>query len=334
MKVVIIHGLWFLEEALAVIRDVARVAVPADASEAALRAELEDADALVVSFDPRVDRGLIAAAPGLRHVARLGVGVDNIDLKAATERGLFVTNTPDVTADSVAEFTLALLLALAKNIPACDRAVKGGRWGDRQGLIRLNRELHGKTHGIVGMGKIGGRVAIRCRAFGMRVLYQQRHRDPDFERAAGVAYAPFAALLRESDSISLHLPLTQETTNLFDRPQFESMKEKALLINQARGPVVNEEALVWALREGRIGGYGTDVYSSEPPDPQSELLGFGNVIASPHLGGANYETRLRTCMMIAEDVVRVIRGDLPLNLVNREVLGQEDLKAFSTDPKG
>jgi glyoxylate reductase len=154
----------------------------------------------------------------------------------------------------------------------------------------------------------------------MRVLYYKRNRDREFERSTGVEYAPLETLLRESDSISLHLPLTKETANLIDKPQFEAMKRKVLLINQARGQVVNEQALVWALKEGRIAGYGTDVYEKEPPDPQSELLGFKNVIAAPHIGGGNYETRLRTCMMIAEDVVKVMRGDLPTNPVNREAL--------------
>jgi D-3-phosphoglycerate dehydrogenase len=320
MKVVIIHGFWFIEEALDVMRKVAQVTVPRDGSEEALRAELKDADAVVVSFYPQVNRSLIESAPRLRHVARLGVGLDSIDVQAATERGILVSNTPEVTADAVAEFTMALLLSLAKNIPRCDRAVKGGRWEERQELIQANRELNGKTHGVVGMGRIGGRVAVRCKAFGMRVLYHKRNRVPDFERSYGVEYAPFEELLKESDSISLHLPLTKETANLIDRPQFESMKRKVLLINQARGKVVNEQALVWALKEGRIAGYGTDVYEQEPPDPKSELLGFKNVIAAPHMGGGTYESRLRTCMMIAEDVVKVMAGDLPANLVNREAL--------------
>jgi D-3-phosphoglycerate dehydrogenase len=323
MKVVVIHGLWFLEEALDFMRKVAHVTVPRDGSEEALRAELLDADALVISFHPMVDRSLIESAPRLRHIGRLGVGLDNIDVQAATERGILVTNTPEVTADSVAEFTMALLLSLAKNIPGCDRAIKGGRWDERNELMRANRELNGKTHGVVGMGRIGGRVAVRCKAFGMRVLYQKRNRVPDFERSFGVEYASFEALLRESDSISLHLPLTEETVNLIDKPQFEVMKRSILLVNQARGRVVNEKALVWALKEGRIAGYGTDVFEQEPPDPRSELLGFRNVIAAPHLGGGNYDTRLRTCMMIAEDVLKVMRGDPPANLVNREVLQQK-----------
>lgn len=321
-KIVVAHGFGLADEALAAMKDVAQVTILQDASEEALLAELRDASTLLVSIRPAITRRFIESADRLKHIARLGVGVDTVDLKAATERGIFVTNVPEVTSDSVAEFTMTLLLSLAKNIIRCDRAVKEGRWAaERIDLIHENIELSGKTHGIVGMGNIGRRVAIRCRAFGMRVLYYRRNRDLETERTAGVEYAPLETLLRESDSISLHLPLTNETTNLIDKSRLESMKKTAFLINQARGKVVDEEALVWALREGRIGGYATDVYASEPPDPKSELLRFKNVVTAPHLGGGTREARLRANMTVAEEVIRVIRGEVPKNLVNREVLG-------------
>lgn len=319
MKIVITNGLWIVDEALDVIRQVGRVVAPLDHSEGVLLDEMRDADVVVVSFIPHVDRRLIESAGRLKHIARLGVGVESIDLQAATERGVVVTNTPDLTADSVAEFTMTLLLSLAKNLPTCDRAVREGRWAERLALIRINRELCGKTHGIVGMGAIGGRVAVRCKGFGMRVIYNKRNRDLEFERRTGVEYVPLETLLRESDSISLHVPLTAETRNLIDAPQLAAMKNDALLINQARGRVVNEEALVRALREGTIGGYATDVYEQEPPDPACELLSFKNVVVAPHLGGATREARLRACKALAEDVVRVSRGERPNHLVNREV---------------
>ena len=325
MKIVVIHGLWIVEEALAVMGRAGRVVVPRDGSEAALVEEARDADVIVVSFSPHVDRRLIGEAGRLRHIARLGVGVESIDLEAATERGIVVTNTPDLTADSVAEFTMTLLLSLAKNLPSCDRAVREGRLDERLALIRLNRELCGKTHGIVGMGAIGGRVAVRCKAFGMRVIYNKRNRDLEFERKVGVEYVTLETLLRESDSISLHVPLTDETRNLLEGPQFAAMKKDALLINQARGRVVNEEALVRALREGEIGGYATDVYAQEPPDPTWELLRLQNVVVAPHLGGGTREARLRACTALAEDIVRVSRGEVPRHLVNREVLPKMSL---------
>lgn len=325
MKIVITNGLWIVEEALDVIKEVGRVVAPTDYSEAALLDEMKDAEVVVVSFSPHVDRRLIESAGRLRHIARLGVGVESVDLQAATERGVIVTNTPDLTANSVAEFTMTLLLSLAKNLPSCDRAVKEGRWEERLALIRLNRELCGKTHGIVGMGAIGGRVAVRCKAFGMRVIYHKRNRDLEFEKTAGVEYVPLETLLKESDSISLHVPLTAETRNLLDGPRLAMMKKDALLINQARGRVVDEKALVQALREGTIGGYATDVYEQEPPDPACEMLSFKNVVVAPHVGGATREARLRACKALAEDIVKVSRGEMPRHLVNKEVLQKKDL---------
>ena len=319
-KIVVAYGFGLAEEALAVLKEAAQVTVLRNGSEEALLAELRDANTLLVSIRPAITRRFIESAPQLRHIARLGVGVDTVDLQAATERGIFVTNVPEVTSDSVAEFTMTMLLSLAKNIVRCDRAVKEGRWAERLELIHENIELSGKTHGIVGMGNIGRRVAIRCRAFGMRVLYYRRNRDLETERTAGVEYVPLDTLIRESDSISLHLPLTKETTNLIDKPRLESMKRTAFLINQARGKVVDEEALVWALKEGKIGGYATDVYASEPPDPKSELFRFKNVVTTPHLGGGTREARLRANMTVAEEALRIIRGEPPKNLVNREVL--------------
>ena len=319
-KIVVAHRFEPGEEALALLREVADVVVLENESEALLLEEIRDADTLLVGISPRVTRSLIAVAPRLKHIARQGVGVDIVDVPAATERGILVTNVPDVTSDSVAEFAMTLLLSLAKNLIRCDAAVKGGRWHERRQLIRSNIELNGKTHGIIGLGRIGRRVAVRCQAFGMRVIYYKRTRDQDFERSAGVSYASLETLLQESDSISLHLPLTPETTNLIDTPQFQMMKQTVLLVNHSRGTVVNELALVRALREARIGGYATDVYEHEPPDPTIELLSFRNVIASPHLGGGTREARARANMTVAEDVARVIHGRLPKNPVNSAVL--------------
>ena len=163
-------------------------------------------------------------------------------------------------------------------------------------------------------------MATRCRAFGMEVIYHKRQRDLAFEAAAGVAYVSLAELLGRSDSISLHLPLTAETVNLIAEPQFALMKPTVLIVNHSRGTVINEQALIGALRDGRIGGYGTDVYDQEPPDPASALFGFPNVVASPHLGGGNRDSRARGNMVVVEDVLRVLRGERPLNLVNRDVL--------------
>lgn len=319
-KILVAHRFEPGEEALAIMREVARVVILESDSEEILLDQIKDADALLVGISPQVTRALIGSAPRLKHVARQGVGVDIVDLAAATERGILVTNVPDVTSDSVAEFAMTLLLSLAKNIIHCNETVKGGQWGRRRELIRTNLELNNKTHGIVGLGRIGRRVAARCRAFGMRVLYYKRNRDHDFEQSTDITYVPFETLLQESDSISLHLPLTPETKNMIDTPQFDMMKRAVLMVNHSRGSVVNERALVQALEDGTIGGYATDVYEQEPPDPAGKLLSFSNVIASPHLGGGTIEARGRANRMVAEEVVRVIRGLQPRNLVNKEVL--------------
>jgi D-3-phosphoglycerate dehydrogenase len=324
-KIVVACGFGIDEQALSLLGEVAEVTLIRNDSDAALAAEIRDADTILVGPRPYVNRSLIESAVRLRHIARVGVGLDSIDIQAATERGIIVTNTPDVTADSVAEFTMSLLLSLAKNIPRCDRAVRENKWNERHEIGRTNIELNGKTHGIVGLGKIGRRVAVRCKAFGMRILYYKRSRDLEFEESVGIEYVPFKTLLKESDSISLHTPLTNETANLFDQPQFESMKRTALLINQSRGKVVNEAALIQALRDGRIGGYATDVYEDEPPDPKSALLRFKNVVVSPHVGGGTRESGSRVSMVVAEDVVKVIKGDIPKNVVNKEVLQNRPL---------
>jgi D-3-phosphoglycerate dehydrogenase len=327
MKVVILHDVFFFDDALAAMQEVAKVTIMHDDSRQALLAEVADADAIAVGPGTFVDRPFIESATRLKLIARIGVGVDRIDLQAATERGVFVTNNPASTADTVSEFTVALLLGLAKNIPAGDRAVKDGQWvAGKQQATYGNVELCGKTHGIVGMGEIGSRVAAACKALGMKVLYFRRTRNAQLERLLGVEYAPFDTLIRESDTISIHTPLTSETRNLFDTPQFDAMKRTALLINQSRGQVVNEIALLRALKEGRIGGYATDVYEKEPPDPNSELLKLHNVIVAPHVGGLSREAGLRYSMNIAEAVIAIAKGAVPNNLVNRAVLDKAELR--------
>jgi D-3-phosphoglycerate dehydrogenase len=326
MKVVILHDVFFFDEAIAAMQEVATVTIMHDGSREALLAEIADADAIAVGPGTFVDRHVIDSAPRLKLIARIGVGVDRIDLQAATERGVFVTNNPASTADTVSEFTVALLLGLAKNIPSGDRAVKEGQWvAGKQRATYGNIELAGRTHGVVGMGEIGSRVAAVCKALGMRVLYFRRNRNAHLERLLGVEYAPFDKLVRESDTISVHTPLTDETKNLFDTPQFEAMKRTALLINQSRGQVVNEEALLRALKEGRIGGYATDVYEKEPPNPNSELIKLKNVIVAPHVGGLSREAGLRYSMNIADAVIAIAKGAVPDNLVNRGVLDKAEL---------
>jgi phosphoglycerate dehydrogenase-like enzyme len=323
MKVLICYDALVVKQAVAAMAEMATVATVSNPTQEALLAQAADADFIVTGPSSFIDRNVIDRAGPLKLIARMGVGVDRIDLDTATARGIFVTNNPGLAADSVSELTVALLLAVAKNIPSGDRAVKEGRWGPaKEAASRDNVELCGMTHGVVGMGQIGSRVAAVCKALGMRVLYCKRNRNADLERVLGVEYAPFDKLIRESDTISLHTPLTDETKNLFDAPQFEVMKRTALLINQSRGLVVNEKALVAALREGKIAGYATDVYDDEPPSPDSELLQLGNVVAAAHVGALTRQGRLRTSMTVVEAMRVVSKGGVPNNLVNKAVLAK------------
>jgi len=308
------------DEPLAMMRAVADVVTPRDGSEEALLEAVRDADSLLVDVLPPVTRRVFEAAPKLKHVARMGIGVDSVDLKAATEHGVIVTNVPDASTDTVAEFTLTMLLALARHVTWCDRAVRTGHWNDRLELIGINTELFGKTHGVIGLGRIGSRVATRCKAFGMTLIYYDVVRNEALEREHGIAYRPLDRLLREADTMSLHLPLTAQTRDLITRPQFETMKKTALLVNQSRGKVVNEKDLVEALRAGIIAGYATDVYDTEPPN--SELTTLPNVFLSPHLAGLTRESRIRLNMTIAQDAIQVLRGEVPANLVNKDVVGR------------
>jgi D-3-phosphoglycerate dehydrogenase len=321
MKTVVLFDAFLSDEAIARMEKLGKVTITRDDKRETLLAEAPEAGAFIVGPGSYITREIIAAAPHLKLIARIGVGVDRIDLQAATEHGVYVTNNPAKTADSVSEFTIAMLLGVAKNIPWGDRAVKDGNWAaGKERASTDNIELFGKTHGVIGMGEIGSRVAAVCKAFGMRVLYHKRNRNYDLERLLGVEYAPFDKLIRECDSISLHTPLTAETRNLFDKPQFDAMKKTALLINQSRGQVVNEGALLEALKAGKIGGYATDVYEDEPPNPHDEIFRLTNVLVQPHVGGASREAKVRMSMTMADAVTAVIKGEVPNNVVNKAVL--------------
>ena len=320
MKIVTAYNMALADEPVAMMRQIADVVSPRDGSEDSLIEAVRDADSLLVDVHPPVSRRVFDAAPKLKHVARMGIGVDTVDLTAATEHGVMVTNCPDASTDTVAEFTLTMLLALARHVTWCDRAVRTGHWNDRLELIGINTELFGKTHGVIGLGRIGSRVATRCKAFGMTLIYYDVVRNEALEREHGIAYRPLDRLLREADTMSLHLPLTAQTRDLITRPQFETMKKTALLVNQSRGKVVNEKDLVEALRAGIIAGYATDVYDTEPPN--SELTTLPNVFLSPHLAGLTRESRIRLNMTIAQDAIQVLRGEVPANLVNKDVVGR------------
>lgn len=279
-----------------------------------LHAALDGADALIVRNQTRVDRALLGAAPGLRVVGRLGVGLDNIDLAAARERGLPVVFARAANAVSVAEYVCAAMLAPARRLIEAGADVRAGGW-DRQRFT--GTELWGKTLGIVGLGDIGARLARRAGAFGMRLLAT----DPlvtavSFAPAElGVGLVDLDTLLAESDFVSLHVPLVPATQGLIDAARLARMRPGAWIINTSRGGIVDEAALAAALRAGRPAGAVLDVREQEPPGADDPLAALPNAILTPHVAGLTEEAGRRTAEMVVADVGRVLRGEKPLNPV-------------------
>jgi glyoxylate reductase len=251
-----------------------------------------------------------AAGDGLRVIANMAVGYDNIDVGAATERGVIVTNTPGVLDETTADVAFMLVLAAARRLGEGERLLRAGKWewwGPKQ-LRGL--DVWGKTLGIVGMGRIGRAVARRGKGFGMEILYHNRSRNEEAEEELGAQYVGLEDLLRESDFVSIHTPLTDETRHLIGERELDLMAETAVLVNTSRGPVVDEAALAQALREGRIFAAGLDVYEGEP-EVHPGLLELENVVLAPHIGSATVETRDRMATLAAENLAAVLRGEQP-----------------------
>ncbi|HEX5982946.1 MAG TPA: D-glycerate dehydrogenase [Solirubrobacterales bacterium] len=274
------------------------------------------ADAVLTLLHDRVDDELLeAAGPRLRCVANVAVGYDNVDLEAAAARGVVVTNTPGVLDDATADLTLALILAATRRVAEGDRLVRSGRGWSWGMSFMLGSDLRGKLLGIVGLGGIGQRVAERARAFGMEIAYHSRNPAPaEAVAALGADRMPLERLLAEADVLSLHCPLTPETRHLIGAAELEAMKPGAVLINAARGPIVDERALATALAEGRIGAAGLDVYEREP-QVEPALLGLDNVVLTPHLGSATVETRTAMAELAARNAIAVARDEDPLTPV-------------------
>lgn len=265
---------------------------------------------------------VLAKHPQLKIVSNVAVGYNNIDVKAATRRRVMVTNTPGVLDDTTADFTWCLILATARGLIGADRTFRSGKWKGWGVMQFLGRDVHHKTLGICGLGRIGKGVARRARGFDMRVLYTDVQRVPEaLERELGVTFVDKKTLLQESDIVTLHVPLFPETTHYIGAPELRLMKKTAILINASRGPVVDEKALMKALKEGWIAGTGLDVYEKEPK-PAPGLTRLPNTVLAPHVASASIETRRRMSDMAAANCVAGLTGQRPPNLVNPEVLTQ------------
>lgn len=274
---------------------------------AALRAAIPPYHALVVRSQVQVDAAVIAAGTSLRVVARAGVGLDNIDVEAARAAGLTVLNAPDGNTIAAAEHTVALLLAVARRIPAADASVRAGEW---QRARFGGTELRGKTLGIVGLGRIGLAVAERARAFGMRIVGNDPRLSPAVFAERGIEALDLGSLLELADVVTVHVPLTDETTGLLDEAAIRRLKPGAIVLNVARGGIVDEAALAAALDDGRVAGAGIDVYEHEPPTG-SPLLTARNTVLTPHIGASTAEAQVAVAVEIAERVLRALEAQAP-----------------------
>ncbi len=310
------------EQALARLRAAAEVEMNPDPLHMVTREELlagvRRADVLFCLLHDRVDAGALEANANLRLVASMAINPANIDVAAATARGIPVTVIPPLVTEATADLAFALILATARRVVAADGLLRSGVFPGAQSAYLVGGAVHGQVLGIVGCGAIGAAVARRAGGFGMRVLYTKRHPlSPAEERTLGVTFAPLEALLEQSDIVSIHAAHTPQTHHLIGERELRRMKPGAYLINTSRGPLVDEAALVRALRGGWIAGAGLDVYEQEP-QVSPGLLGLRNVVLTPHIGSAERETRETIAGVVVDNILAFARGDRPPNVVNPE----------------
>lgn len=313
------------EGALARLREAGQLEMNPDPAHIVTKAELVAALArneyLVCLLHDRVDAEVIAASPKLKLIASMAITPAGVDVEAATARGIPVTTIPPIVTEATADLHWALLLAVARRVVEADRGLRGGLFPGSQSTYFVGAEVHGKTLGIVGLGRIGEAVARRAHGFGMRILYTKRHRlPPEREAALGVSYRPLDELLGESDFVSVNAALTPETFHLIGPRQLSLMRPSAFLVNTARGPIVDENALVAALERKQIAGAAMDVYEREPA-VEPGLMDLPNVVLTPHLGSAARDTRERAAAIVADNVLAALRGERPPNCYNPEVYG-------------
>jgi glyoxylate reductase len=312
------------DEALNVLQTVAEVRVNPNEgppSRETLLNEVREADGLFCLLTEKIDEELMSQAKKLRVVANMAVGFDNIDLRAATEHGILASNTPGVLTETVADATMALLLAIARRVVEADRWVRNGNWVIRWSpMMMVGADVYGKTLGIYGLGRIGASVAKRAKGFDMKLIYYDAVRNKELEEKHGIEYVPMERLLRESDFISVHVPLLPETRKSLGAAQFAMMKKSAFLINTARGQVIDEQALIEALREKKIAGVALDVFENEPIEKDSPLLKMENVIAVPHIASGSLETRVAMGVLAANNIVAALKNEVPPTLLNPDAL--------------
>jgi glyoxylate reductase len=281
-----------------------------------LAAALVDIDGALTMVVDRFDAELLHGASRLKVIANLAVGYDNVDPELAANAGVWLTNTPGVLAETTADFAFALLLAAARHVVVSDRDTRAGGWSSWSPSAFLGQDVHGATLGIIGLGEIGRAMARRASGFDMRVLYHSRSRRPDLKAALGYEFVSLPELLGRSDFVSVHTPLNADTRGLLAAAEFALMKPNGILINTARGQVIDQEALIAALQTGTIGGAALDVADPEPLPLDSPLFALPNVIITPHIGSASLATRSRMAEMAARNIIAALAGETPPNAVN------------------
>jgi glyoxylate reductase len=309
-------------EAVEILESAGEVAIngtPTSPSREVLMKKVKGIQGLLSLVTDKVDSALMDNAPGLKVIANMAVGYDNIDLSAATERHIMVTNTPGVLSETTADTAMMLILAVARRLIEADRYVRAHEWTTWTPKMMVGRDVHGKTLGIYGLGRIGEEVAKRARGFDMKVIYHNRRRRPELERKSGLGYRSLDGLLKEADFLTIHVPLTQETRHSIGERELSLMKPTAYLVNTSRGPVVDEAALIKALKDKVIAGAGLDVYEREPVAADNPLLSMDNVVVTPHIGSASVETRTAMAVIAVQNIVAALKGETPPNLVNKEL---------------
>lgn len=280
---------------------------------------IQGKDALISLLTDPIDKEVIEASPQLKIIANYAAGVDNIDISMATRKGILVTNTPGVLTETTADLTWALLLSMARRIIQGDDIMRQRSFSGWAPKLLLGQDVHKKTLGIIGMGEIGRAVARRATGFDMSILYHNRTRDKRNEKKLNASFVDLETLLSNSDFITLHVPLTNETHHLIGRKEFKMMKKSSYLINTSRGKCVHEEALIHALSNGWIQGAALDVFEHEP-HISSQLVKLPNIVLAPHIGSASHETRSKMAIMAAENVLAAFRGEIPPNCVNPDAV--------------
>lgn len=290
------------------------VEMPPNSSEADLLRISPQADALITRGNLKVTRGIMAASPKLKVIGVHGVGWDHIDIEAAKNLDKRVFNTPTALTDTVAEMTIALMLALTRRIVSADKAVRSEKWVRKYGDL-VGSEIMGKTIGIIGLGRIGTAVAYRLKPFKVNLIYFDVLDRSGLEKELGIRKANLDCLLRESDIITIHVPLTPQTEDLISHREFKLMKKGAYIVNVSRGKIVNEKALIEALNDGRIAGAALDVFEKEPIESSNPLMHMDNVILTPHIGASSREAMKRMAIQVSEGVMKILRGGIIENLI-------------------